>query len=223
MTNIPNKLTEFLTTNINLIDTFQIEELYKLAPTYDRGKLSDVLIEIGIDPFQHLTSMIDHMFCGSSIDNIVIPDNITVIETAAFYKCTSLTSVTIGSNVTIIGESAFSDCYNLTSIEIPNSVTSIGDHAFSYCSSLTSITIPDSVTSIGRYAFVSCTSLTSVTIPDSVTFIGDKTFYNCPKLTEINFNKTVLQVKNEQWHIEKKWRKESNISKIVCIDGEIEL
>ena len=82
---------------------------------------------------------------GKLVTELVIPEDVTKINSYAFYGCTGLTSVTI-----------------------PNSVTSIGSYAFRGCSSLTSITIPNSVISIGYYAFESCTGLKEVHISDLV-------------------------------------------------------
>ena len=132
--------------------------------------------------------------------NTIIPNSVTSIGDAAFYRCYSLTSVTIPNSVTNIGERAFYFCSSLTSITTPNSVTSIGDEAFAGCSSLTSVTIPNSVTSIGEDAFYRCSSLTSITIPNSVTSIGDYAFYNCA-FTKDNFinNSTLDAEKNNYW------------------------
>ena len=124
------------------------------------------------------------MIC-SSLTSIAIGNSVTSIGSEAFSFCSGLTSVTIGNGVTSIGSSAFSHCSGLTSVTIPNSVTSIGAGAFSYCSGLTSITIPDSVTSIGDSTFSSCSGLTSVTIPDSVTSIEAFAFWECSKLKTI--------------------------------------
>ncbi len=77
----------------------------------------------------------------------------------------SIQYVVIGNNVSSIGWWAFRDCTSLTSVEIPNSVTSIGDGAFLDCSGLTSIEIPNSVTSIGNYAFYGCSGLTAIYVP----------------------------------------------------------
>ncbi len=115
-----------------------------------------------------------------------LPENITRIESSAFFNCTGLTSITIPDSVTKIGYSAFAGCTGLTSVTIPDSVTKIEMEAFYGCTNLTSITIPDSVTAIGGYAFYKCTNLTSITIPDSVTKIGDSAFFGCKSLTSVS-------------------------------------
>ena len=76
---------------------------------------------------------------GEELTELVIPDGISAILTAAFRGCESLVTVVIPETVTSIGSTAFHGCSGLTSVTIPNSVTSIGGHAFSSCSSLTSV------------------------------------------------------------------------------------
>ena len=123
----------------------------------------------------------------SGCKNTVIPNSVTSIGMAAFFRCIGLTgSLAIPSSVISIESAAFRDCSGLTgSLTIPNSVTSIGWHAFDGCSGFTgSLTIPNSVTSIGDGAFQSCSGFTgSLTIPNSVTSIGPYAFYGCNSLT----------------------------------------
>ena len=83
---------------------------------------------------------------------------------------------------------------------IPNHIPNISYCAFSWCKSLRNITIPNSVTSIEHQAFNGCHSLTDIN------YIGTKK----EALTK-------LKVKN------KIWRKYSDIKKIICTDGVIEL
>ena len=156
----------------------------------------------------------------SGLTSITIPDSVTSIGSNAFYNCSRLTSITIPDSVTSIGDYAFRGCSGLTSITIPDSVTSIGELAFYDCSGLTSVTIGNSVTSIGSHAFYDCSSLTSVTIGNSVTSIGDYAFYNCNNLTSVNYLGTM-----DQWKKIVKASQSlcSNIKKIICSDGTIEL
>lgn len=58
--------------------------------------------------------------------NLVIPEDVTEIETEAFYG-NSMVVVTINENCNRIGDRAFANCKSLWRIYIPASVTSIGD------------------------------------------------------------------------------------------------
>ena len=122
----------------------------------------------------------------NNLQKIVLPSNVTLVDTSAFYNCTSLSSVIMGDNIISIGNYAFSRCSSLTAITISNDVTSIGNYAFSECSSLTSATIGDGVSSIGEYAFYNCSSLSSVTLGNGVTSIGNYAFSECSYLESIN-------------------------------------
>ena len=122
---------------------------------------------------------------GKTNASYTIPDGVTLINSYAFYDCTSLKEVTIPNSVTEIGDSAFLGCKSMTKVTLPDSVTKIGYGAFSGCTSLKEIAIPNSVTEIGNYAFLGCTSLTKVTIPNSVTEIGYSAFEGCTSLTSV--------------------------------------
>ena len=98
----------------------------------------------------------------------------------------SINLVIVSNDVTSIGNNAFSGCSNLASVTIPNSVINIGYKAFDHCISLPSLTIPNSVTSIGYNAFYECRSLTSVTIPNSVTSIATDAFGYCSQLASVH-------------------------------------
>ena len=72
--------------------------------------------------------------------NSIIPNDGSVISigSAAFAE-TAVNDITIPNSVTSLNEAAFYRCTSMTSIEIPDSVTTIGDYAFEYCESLTDI------------------------------------------------------------------------------------
>ena len=128
--------------------------------------------------------------------NTLIPDNITSIDSYAFYNCKGLISVTIPDSVTSIGSFAFDGCTDLTDVTIPDGVTCINSWTFSFCSSLTSIKIPNSVTTIDYGSFHYCTGLTSITILNGVTNIDLSAFNFCSKLTDVYYNGTESQWEN---------------------------
>ena len=133
---------------------------------------------------------------GTEIQDLVIPNSVTLIRNSAFNGCSGLTSVTIPNSVPSIGSGAFSGCSGLTTVTIPNSVTSIGGSAFSRCSGLTSVTIPNSVTSIGGWAFADCSGLNTIVLGDNVTEIGGDAFggaYNLKNITCKRFRPAAIQ------------------------------
>lgn len=67
----------------------------------------------------------------SEITNLVIPSDITAINTYAFYGCDNIESVTIGNDVSSIGNYAFA-CSNLTSVTVFNKTpVEVGSYTFS--------------------------------------------------------------------------------------------
>ena len=140
-----------------------------------------------------LLSIGDNAFYGcKSLKTVELPPNIKSIR--AFCKCTSLERVMIPDEVTEFGPSAFRHCINLTDINFPKKLTSIGNLAFEQCIGLTEIKLPDGLESIGYAAFHLCTNLTNITIPDSVTSIGDSAFEECTNLTSVTIPASVTKL-----------------------------
>ena len=93
------------------------------------------------------------------------------------------------------------------------------------CKVIEEFIIPNNITTIGNLAFCDCTSLTNVVIPNSIKNIGVWAFSDCKSLTSI----TYLGTKKEAIKAgigdrsNKNWREFSNIRKITCTDGVIDL
>lgn len=76
----------------------------------------------------------------------------------------SLQSILLPVNLTLINSYAFSNCNGLTSIDIPNFVTTIGPSAFDGCGGLVDVTLGSAVTILSSQAFISCTNLRTLTV-----------------------------------------------------------
>ena len=125
-----------------------------------------------------------------------IPNTVTSIGDAAFWKCAGLTSIAIPASVTSIGASAFKECPDLTSVTFAtgSQLTSIGVLAFYDCKSLASIEIPASVTSIGIGVFNYCENLTTITVNTENTTYDSRD--NCNAIIETTPKKLVAVCKN---------------------------
>ncbi len=69
----------------------------------------------------------------SNLENVILCDDVSVIDSGAFSYCSGLRNITIPSSLTSIGEGAFRRCVNMTNITIPASVRRIGNNAFYEC------------------------------------------------------------------------------------------
>ena len=98
---------------------------------------------------------IGNSFAGkTSLDTVVVGNNVISIDAEAFKGCTNLRSVTIGDAVTTIGVDAFTNCHNLNEVIMGYSVKRIGAEAFRGCHNIKTISVPSQATSIGADAFL---------------------------------------------------------------------
>lgn len=134
-------------------------------------------------------------FPGMDIENVKIPETVTVIGDSAFHNCELLKTVLLPASLEQIEENAFSNCSNLELSELPNSITFIGDFAFSNCQKITIKNLPDSLTELGgKSTFSECTSITEITFPDSLTITGSGSFWDCTSLRKITFSGSISEI-----------------------------
>ena len=91
----------------------------------------------------------------SSINTVVIGDNVSIIDESAFFNCANLETVSIGKNVTSIGYSAFSRCGKLSIVKsyIDNPFW-IDASVFEYSlSGTTTLCVPKDTKSLYRNTF----------------------------------------------------------------------
>ena len=92
-------------------------------------------------------------FFNTSLKEVIVPDSVKAIDSAAFFQARNLESVRLPAGLKEISSKLFSNCASLKSVVIPDGVTSIGEYAFFNCESLKEVVIPASVTDIDRDAF----------------------------------------------------------------------
>lgn len=145
---------------------------------------------------------------NSSMESVVLPDQLKRIEESTFLGCKNLKKVTFGKNVTYIGDGAFAQCKALKTIKLPKNLKEIDDVAF-VATSLKEVTIPDSVVKIGRSAFdknvklkkpaylkkMKDGSVVYYEAKATVKASGKKTTYKAAKITKIRANAKKVTVK----------------------------
>ena len=131
---------------------------------------------------------------GTSIVELVVPDNVDTIGTNAFalignvvYHGTASGTPWGALTLNAYEEDGifYSDTTRTrvtscrpgaTQVVLTSTVRVIGRYAFYNSASLTSITLPDGLDTIGRSAFDKCSQLGSIVIPHSVKAIGNYAF-----------------------------------------------
>ena len=83
-----------------------------------------------------------------ALTSLSLPPSIKQIEDWAFEYCVKLENINIPDGISIISGGVFSNCSSLVSLMLPQSVKTIGSWAFSNCENLELINIPNGVTAI---------------------------------------------------------------------------
>ena len=131
--------------------------------------------------FTGLKKLPEYAFVNcTSLEELILPDNLEQIEQGAFANCISLKTVKMPKNRTLkfIEDSAFANT-GLVSVVIPDGVEVIGECAFADCEYLESVVVPPSVKKIERGAFSRCRKLKSVSGIETVSEFGTDVFYGC--------------------------------------------
>ena len=125
----------------------------------------------------------DDTFYGSSLKEIVIPNNVRYLWTGAFGKCESLGEIKMPSKLRYIGGNCFKGCTSLNAVVIPEEVFYIDFSAFADCSSLRTVSFGTNIMSVESQAFKDCTKLEEVRFSSKVLMIGKSAFEGCSGLT----------------------------------------
>lgn len=128
-----------------------------------------------------------------SLKNIQIPECVTKIEDAAFYR-TGFTSMSISNTVTNFGKDIFCSCEKLENIELPDNMTTIPTGMFFSCEALKSIEIPKNVKILGDKTFSGCKGISKIQLPENLEKIGKECFYDCEKIESIEIPDTVTEI-----------------------------
>ena len=146
-------------------------------------------------------------FAGTSLREVVIPQNVTYIGESAFGDCKKLTKVTIHNKVKDIKGGAFAGCVNLQTFELASDnpyYTLVDGVLFNKDKTIliqypsgkknSSYTIPGGVIKTAPYAFNNIPSLRSVQISNSVTEIGNGCFGDCKNLETLRIGNNVKKI-----------------------------
>lgn len=139
-------------------------------------------------------------FSLSAVENLEIPEGVTIIPDNCFSSSLDLISVKLPSTINIIGTKAFSLTTNLKSINIPAKCRSIGFAAFQK-SALSSVTFEKGTQpmNICDYAFSYCPNLTEVNWPEKCVNVPVGCFCGCSNLKNINFKGNIASIKKNSF------------------------
>ena len=166
--------------------------------------------------FTGLKKLPEYAFVNcTSLEELILPDNLEQIEQGAFANCISLKTVKMPKNHTLkfIEDSAFANT-GLVSVVIPDGVEVIGECAFADCKYLESVVIPPSVKKIERGAFSRCRKLKSVSGIETVSEFGTDVFYGCglgeERLDRDVFGKFIIPRRFDKTLFSADWINDSN-------------
>lgn len=119
-----------------------------------------------------------------TLQEIVLPDNITKIEEYAFFCCTQLSKINLHDNISEIGNASFHKCTSLKTVKLPSNLNKISKQLF-ISSGIKDIDIPEAVTTIETEAFLGC-GLKKINIGSNLKNIGYNIFWGCSANIEVH-------------------------------------
>ena len=153
-------------------------------------------------------------FIYTDIEEVQIPDSVSVIEGRTFESCRRLRKVTLPKNLKSVEWQAFSHCNELNQISFPPTLCEIGENAFDGCKCITDkdgfiiinnnlvyyhgndrvVKIPEGVKIIIAGAFENKERLVKIELPKSLIEIGRLAFYGCHNLRSINITQRIKSI-----------------------------
>lgn len=136
---------------------------------------------------------------NTNLEEVVLPDSLTMLGSYAFYSCTKLKTVTFPNHTISFGNGQtgqrgqFENCTSLIDIGQPQISRFSGYRSFYHCTSLVTADL-SLCTFTGTYnpdsyangTFNGCTKLQTVILPSTCTNIGSGSFYGCSALTTMS-------------------------------------
>ena len=144
-------------------------------------------------------------FYGCILENIIIPNGVTTIESTAFAYHVPIKNMIIPSSVTKLSADSLPDNLDSVTVESGNTVYDSRENCNAIIETNTntlvygsgSAIIPSTVTGIGQEAFAGRSNLRgSITIPGNVKSIGENAFRSCFGLGDVNILSGVESVGN---------------------------
>lgn len=110
-----------------------------------------------------------------------------------FKNCISLQQITLPDGLTVLAKDLFSGCVNLKKVNLPSSMTTIRENAFANTaiSGLDLSTYADKSLTIYEGAFNGCANLASFDLSKVKLLCLNNTFANCTSLTSLEIGKNV--------------------------------
>ena len=120
-----------------------------------------------------VTECSDYLLYGvDKCKTLVLPESLKSIGNRAFSGMSTLEGIVIPNNVTNVGRYAFAEDKELLTAQLSTSCDSLRVGLFANCDTLQAISIPSVVKSMGNYIFENCISLKSVTFEDGTDLLS---------------------------------------------------
>ena len=156
--------------------------------------LPNIIVEFVLDIFRKNSPEIEGgsmfkdtddgaVFISKSIEDVIIPDSVTVLAKGAFKGFSNINNVTLNGVIENIPDNCFSRCYNLESVDL-RGVKSIGEEAFSD-SKVRKVILDSSMVKINEASFKEASDLQEINL-GSIKSVGIEGFSGCHSLNKLD-------------------------------------